>query len=348
MVLDTYLVTQIPRVQRHPLFSQLEPSQDILEIVDTVNGPALQNLTQRPLFISHAKLNAREHTVRHAESNLGNFIADSMLAYYDADVALFPSRSIRCDRLLGGPQANSSAPIALTGYDVIDCLPFQNNLVVKLVSGRELLAALENSLSNRHADGRFLQLAGLRIQASWQRPQGQRVISANWTLDLLDGTEIREPVYPEQEYMVAMTEWLADGWGGYDMLRGSPVVRGGPEVGITDTDLLLSTFAEWDEADERWLRSDKGESAVGEYLYDDEQLTPRLYNLRNVRARIVYDQPEGSRLPGVWPRVDGRIKFVKEHRVLNMTQYKALEGGVETPAMVAMKTPVEGQPVFAK
>lgn len=216
---------------------------------------------------------------------------------------------------------------------------------MKLVSGKALLAALENSLSNRHADGRFLQFAGLRMEASWQRPQGRRVISANWTLDLLDGTEIREPVYPEQQYMIAMTEWMANGWGGYGMLRDSPVVRGGPEVGITDTDLLLSTFAEWEEADDRWLRSDKGESAIGEYLYD-EQLSPRLYNLRNVRTRVVCDQAEGSRLPGVWPRADGRIKFVKQHRALNDTQYKAVEGGVETPAMIAMKTPVEGQPVL--
>ncbi|KAK4224673.1 5'-nucleotidase [Podospora fimiseda] len=306
-------VNQMLRIERHPYFSQLTPANDILSLIDTINGPSLKNLTSRPLFISHSKLNGAERHIRHQETNLGNLITDAMKAYYDADMALYPSKSIRCDRILG-----HHVNYTVTGYDILDCFPFQNNIVMKLVSGKTLLSALENSFSNRHADGRFLQVSGLRIKATWQRPKGTRVISAKWTFPLLDGTQINEPIYPDRNYMVAMTEWMAEGWGGYSILRESQyLTKNTSAVGITDTDLMISAFAEWDKADQKWFLSEKNEQDVKEYFYGrEEPLSMREYQLRNVRARLVKYLDEG-RLPGVKPEVDGRIKLHREHRELD-------------------------------
>ncbi|KAK4167889.1 5'-nucleotidase, partial [Cladorrhinum sp. PSN259] len=341
-------ITQLNRVERHPYFSTIPPAKDILLMVDTINGPTLQNLTTRPLFVSQQKLNGQELKTRHAETNLGNFIADSISAFFDADITLYPSNSIRCDRILGAGSNNTNnnqtTQITITGYDVIDCVPFQNNLVLRLVQGKDLLAALENSLSDRHSDGRFLQVSGLKLEASWQRNQGRRLISANWTLDLLDdddgifnlsnhtggGGVHEEPIRPDQNYVVAMTEWLANGWGGYNMLSPSkplppPQSSKNAASPITDTDLILSTFAGWSSADERWFWSDQGEDDIKWYFYD-RNLTPREYALRNVRHRMVRYLNTENALPGVNPVVDGRIRFVKEQKKLKGDEEKAVEG----------------------
>ncbi|KAK3995698.1 5'-nucleotidase [Cladorrhinum sp. PSN332] len=338
-------VNQMLRIERHPYFSELAPAGDILSLIDTINGPALRNLTSRPLFLSQTKLNGRERELRHEESNLGNFIADAMKAYYDADIALYPSKSIRCDRLIGAPKENP-LPITITGYDVIDCFPFQNNLVMKLIKGEALLAALENSLSNRHADGRFLQISGLKLEASWQRPQGSRLISASWIFDLLNGGgKIEEPIYPDQTYMVAMTEWMANGWGGYKMLADDARwLRNGSAVGITDTDLMLSTFAGWGQDDEKWFWSDKDGEDIAWYFDGGNKMPVREYQLRQVRSKVVKHLETEHALPQVKPEVDGRMAFVKEQRQLEADQWKALEGGGESLAAIAMKEPVEGFP----
>ncbi|KAK4175355.1 5'-nucleotidase [Triangularia setosa] len=318
--LSSVKVTQFHRLKRYPPFASLAPSVRILKTIDTVT-PALANLTAQPLFVSHTAINGKEAAVRHSETNLGNFIADSMMAYYDADIALFPSGSIRCGHILGS-DSEKQRQFEVVGADIIDCLPFQNRIVLKLVTGQAIKAALENSVSNRHADGRFLQLGGLRLNASRSRPEGERIVSARWVLqEHANGTRIEEDIRDEEYYTVAMTEWLANGWGGFSMLRKGQLLRGGETPGMTDTDLFFKTFGEWSEVDNVFIsmitenRKKKQTPAVLKEYLDNPYLSSQNSSLRAVRYKMVLGKDGEKGVPIVSPETDGRIHFHKERNL---------------------------------
>lgn len=304
-------VTQFHHLERYPPFASLSPSVRMLKTIDTVT-PDLASLTTKPLFVSRSRINAKEAAVRHSETKLGNFIADSMMAYYDADIALFPSGAIRCDRILGSA-SEEQRQLEVIGADIIDCLPFQNQLVLKLITGKAMRAALENSVSERHADGRFLQIGGLRVNASLARPEGDRIVSAKWVL--------QEHIRDEKNYTVAMTEWLANGWGGFSMLRKGQLLREGEAQGMTDTDLFFKAFEEWSDIDNAFISMATGNRkkkqapvAVKKYL-NNPYLSSRNSGLWAVRYKMVLGKDDEKGVPIVSPKVDGRIHFHKDLKI---------------------------------
>ena len=58
------------------------------------------DMTDRPLFHSTVPLDCRTSAVRMRETNLGNMLADTVRAYYNTDIALINSGSLRCDRVI--------------------------------------------------------------------------------------------------------------------------------------------------------------------------------------------------------------------------------------------------------
>lgn len=292
----------------------------MLKTIDTVT-PDLASLTTKPLFVSRSRINAKEAAVRHSETKLGNFIADSMMAYYDPDIALFPSGAIRCDRILGSA-SEEQRQFEVIGADIIDCLPCQNQLVLKLITGKAMRAALENPVSERHADGRFLQIGGLRVNASLARPEGDRIVSAKWVLqEHVNGTRIEEHIRDEKNYTVAMTEWLVKGWGGFSMLRKGQLLREGEAQGMTDTDLFFKAFGEWSDIDNALISMATGNRkkkqapvAVKKYL-NNPYLSSRNSGLWAVRYKMVLGKDDEKGVPIVSPNVDGRIHFHKDLKI---------------------------------
>lgn len=84
-------------------------------------------------------LDARFNSVRTRETNVGNFICDIILTAVDADVVIVNSGTLRADRII------PSGPIKLRDLRCI--LPFLDQLVVILVTGAQLVEALETSVS---------------------------------------------------------------------------------------------------------------------------------------------------------------------------------------------------------
>jgi len=96
-------------------------------------------------------LDGRFEIVRTQESNLGNFIADIMLTATEADVALLNSGTLRSDRVHPRGQFRM--------LDLMAILPMVDSLVVLVVTGTQLVAALENGVSKYPAlEGRFPQV----------------------------------------------------------------------------------------------------------------------------------------------------------------------------------------------
>ncbi|KAH7929948.1 Metallo-dependent phosphatase [Leucogyrophana mollusca] len=221
------------------------------------------------LFRTASALDGRTSVIRNAETNLGNLLADTVRAYYGTDIAFVNSGSIRCDRII--PEGE------LTVRDVIDIVPFDNAFVVKRLSGRVLLRALENSVSDSRTDGRFLQLSGLSILVDLRRSEGGRIMRA-----MLDsGEQIR--ANDQTMYTVAMVSFIADGFDGYvDFKQMETLVD--VEGAMTDTSLMLQV-----------LRGNGGD------LDNTEVMVER------ARKTVVVAEEDG--LPLVDPKIENRITF---------------------------------------
>ena len=162
----------------------------------------LGELRTRP--VASAQVAMGLDTCRREECAIGNVIAEAMLAAVPgADVALQNGGGIRA----GMPSGT------ITYGDVLTTLPFGNTVATAVIRGAHLLAALENGLA-QPGQGRFPQVAGIRVVADLSRPAGSRIVSAEVT----EG-ERRGPVDPERAYRIVTNNFMRLGGDGYTALR---------------------------------------------------------------------------------------------------------------------------------
>lgn len=253
-VLESVDVEQIPQIS----LVQLDParlgitSERIAEILRPVSAK-IEELGAHALVHTATDLEGRGRLIRSEETNLGNFLADITRLYYDCDIAFVNGGGIRCEKVLGATVTeNSSQGRALTVRDLIEIVPFDQPLMVKRITGEALLKTLENAFSDKHTDGRFLQMSGLRVEADWQKPPGSRIQGARCG---------GEPIHAEGKYTVAMVSFIANGFDGYIWLRDQETLVS-EEGAITDTKLLLRTLgyghAEGAAAHEPGVEQDEG------------------------------------------------------------------------------------------
>ena len=150
------------------------------------------------------ELDSRRATVRGTEAAIGNLIADAMRAATGADAALTNGGGIRANRIYE-PQTT------LTRRDILSELPFGNVTVVLQVTGRDIVAALENGLGRiEDGAGRFPHVAGLSVLYDPGKPAGQRVVEVS-----RDGAELDL----DATFTLATNDYLGNGGDGYDVFE---------------------------------------------------------------------------------------------------------------------------------
>ncbi|AIY06321.1 5'-nucleotidase domain protein [Planococcus sp. PAMC 21323] len=112
-----------------------------------------------------------EGGVRASETNLGNLIADGMLAAakkIDADTVIAVQNG-------GGIRASINVGDITVG-EVLTTMPFGNSLAIMNITGAELKTALEHGVRQFPAEnGGFLHVAGLQFSFDATKPAGSRV-----------------------------------------------------------------------------------------------------------------------------------------------------------------------------
>ena len=152
---------------------------------------------------------------------MGNLVAEALREMLQADVALVNGGGIRGNRLY-------DAGTTLTRRDVLQELPFGNPAVLVELSGADLLAALENGVSQvENKAGRFPQVAGLRLTYNPEKPAGSRVLDVQVGEKALDRTAT---------YRVATSDFLLKGGDGYSSLS-----RGKVLIDVSGGTLMATT-----------------------------------------------------------------------------------------------------------
>jgi 2',3'-cyclic-nucleotide 2'-phosphodiesterase (5'-nucleotidase family) len=163
----------------------------------------------QPVGQTQTVLNSQTAEVRTRETTMGNLIADALREALQADVALVNGGGIRGNRLY-------EAGATLTRHDILQELPFGNSGVLVELSGAELLAALENGVSQVEKKvGRFPQLSGIRLTYNPGKPAGSRVLDVQVGGKALDHTAT---------YRVATNDFLFKGGDGYSSLSKGKVL----------------------------------------------------------------------------------------------------------------------------
>lgn len=168
-----------------------------------------QELVGEALGSSAVNLDGERARVRSAETNLGDLIADAMLAKTEAlgaQVALMNGGGIRASI----PKGN------VTMGQILEALPFGNEITTVTTTGRDLIAALENGVSQVETGaGRFPQVAGLRFSFDPTAPAGSRVQQVElWESKAMSYRSLS----PDEIVAVATNDFLAGGGDGYATL----------------------------------------------------------------------------------------------------------------------------------
>ena len=152
---------------------------------------------------------------RVGETNLGDLICDAMIWKTEGvgtQICITNGGGIRASVATGN----------MTWGSVLTVLPFGNTVATLGLVGSDVVAALENGVSQYSTttpSGRFPQVAGMRYSFDPQRPAGHRIIS----VDVKNGDGSFSPINPNEIYTVTTNDFLRRGGDGYIVFRDNAI-----------------------------------------------------------------------------------------------------------------------------
>lgn len=186
--------------------SKVEEDSIVKEMLAPYNAE-LEELKKQVVGVAAAVLDGERAQVRSKETNLGNLIADGMLAkakaLKDADIALMNGGGIRASIDQGD----------ITMGELRTVMPFGNTLYVLDVTGQQLKDGLENGISGaKSADlpGKFPQIAGMKFKWDPAQPAGAKVFD----VQIKQGQGF-VPLDLKATYRLATNSFVANGGDGY-------------------------------------------------------------------------------------------------------------------------------------
>jgi len=165
----------------------------------------LEEIRQKVVAQASEPIEGNRDVCRVQECSMGNLVADAMLdRVKDQGVTIAITNS-------GGLRASIDAGDVTMG-EVLTVLPFQNTLSTFQVTGADIVAALENGLSQvEEVAGRFPQVAGLKF--TWDptaKPNEGRVKEV-----LVEEGGNWGPIDPAKVYTVVSNNFVRNGGDGY-------------------------------------------------------------------------------------------------------------------------------------
>ncbi|MDC8830020.1 bifunctional metallophosphatase/5'-nucleotidase [Alteromonas gilva] len=184
-------------------------------------------LLKEEVAVLNTAMNTQRYAVRTSENAFASLISDALREASHSDVAIINGGAIRGER-------QYQAGHKLTREDVTSELPFRSHIRVLKITGQQLLAALENGVSEiESVSGRFPHVSGMQFTVDLSEPPGQRV------KHLLVNSE---PVSKTAVYTLATSDFLAGGGDGYESIKEAEEVPFSQQVTPLIVDIVISVF----------------------------------------------------------------------------------------------------------
>lgn len=211
------------------LGASVTPDAGVLARIAELAGP-IAELKSRVVAETPVAIGADRALCRVQDCAMGMLIADAMLARVKdqgIEIAIQNGGGIRA--------AIDAGPITMG--EVLTVLPFQNTLSTFRVTGANILAALENGVSQvADGAGRFPQVAGMTFVYDATQPVGRRVSDVRVGGVALD---------PARVYGVVSNNYVRNGGDGYRMFRDAlDVYDFGPDLADVLADYLADNAAD--------------------------------------------------------------------------------------------------------
>ncbi|MBD8068600.1 bifunctional 2',3'-cyclic-nucleotide 2'-phosphodiesterase/3'-nucleotidase [Bacillus sp. PS06] len=209
--------------------SSVEEDAEAKAILDELKAE-LEELKTEVVGFAEVFLDGERATARTQETNLGNLIADGMLAKAKttekgADIAITNGGGIRASIDEG----------EITLGEVLTTMPFGNTLAVLDLKGSHIVEGLENGVSGVHLEdlpGKFPQIAGMKFTYDVNQPVGERIVS----VDVLGEDGEYAPIDLNKTYRVTTNAFMALGGDGYDSFKEASYVE---DLGIVDYEVFV-------------------------------------------------------------------------------------------------------------
>lgn len=167
-------------------------------------GAPIEELKTRNIGESAAPIDGDRASCRARVCEMGVLVTEAMLARVrDQGMQVAIQNG-------GGLRASIDAGPVTMG-EVLTVLPFQNALATFTLTGAQIVAALENGVSDvENGAGRFPQVAGMRFAWDPKAASGARVLSVE-----IAGADGFQPLDPDARYGVVSNNFMRAGGDGY-------------------------------------------------------------------------------------------------------------------------------------
>ena len=181
--------------------------EDMLELLAAYQGD-IDALMSTIVGATEVALNGAREDIRVRETNLGNLICDAMLwktSGLETTIAIQNGGGIRASIPEG----------MITMGQVLEVLPYGNQISVLVLSGAQLILALENGVSQvEDSSGRFPHVGGMRYAFDPSAEAGSRVTSVEvWDA----ASETYADIDPDATYTLATNSFIGGGGDDYTM-----------------------------------------------------------------------------------------------------------------------------------
>ncbi|WP_417308239.1 bifunctional metallophosphatase/5'-nucleotidase [Devosia sp.] len=190
------------------LDASVTPDEDFTTRLAEMAGP-LEELRAEVIGTATAMIEGDRNVCRVQECEMGNLVADAQLdRVADQGVTISIANS-------GGLRASIDEG-EITMGEVLTVLPFSNTLATFELSGDDIVASLENGLSQiEDIAGRFPQVAGLKYTFDKTQPAGSRLVG---DVMVNEGGEW-VAIDPDKTYGVVTNNYVRNGGDGYTLFE---------------------------------------------------------------------------------------------------------------------------------
>lgn len=226
----------------------LTPDPEVEAIVQKAKANFDQEMSKTVVENNPITLNGERDNVRTRETNLGDLIADALMAYSKTGFKQPSDFAV----VNGGGIRQTVKPGKVTKGDIVGVMPFGNTVSQVEITGNEMYAMFEHSLRSIHAtdkngkvitdenglpllgaNGGFLQVSDsvkvtfdpTKQGADPEKKQAGKRVSLIQIRDKA-GKWVDVPRKNDVKYKMTTNDFLAAGGDGYTMLAGKPVQQG--------------------------------------------------------------------------------------------------------------------------